>query len=227
VDKLIMGIVDFRERMLPEYADRFKDLALKQNADTLFISCADSRVVPDLLASTHPGELFTMRNVGNLIPPATDEGASTGDVSEASAIEYAVLALKVANVVVCGHSECGAMKAMVTPDPKLKAPNLERWLHHASTALFRLQHEGPLDSALKPHDQLSQLNVLVQLEHLMTYPIVRQRVAVGELALSGWWFDIATGDMYSYERARRSFGLIDRAMAERMIAQIARSQGSS
>ena len=222
-----MGIVDFRERMLPEYAARFKDLALKQNADTLFISCADSRVVPDLLASTHPGDLFTMRNVGNLIPPATDEGASTGDVSEASAIEYAVLVLNVGNVVVCGHSECGAMKAIVAPDPKLKAPNLERWLHHARTALFRLKHEGPLDPALKPHDQLSQLNVLVQLEHLMTYPIVRQRVAAGELALSGWWFDIATGDMYSYERARRSFGLIDRAMAERMIAQIARSHGSS
>ena len=227
MDKLIMGIVDFRERMLPEYAARFKDLALKHKADALFISCADSRVVPDLLASTHPGDLFTMRNVGNLIPPATDEGASTGDVSEASAIEYAVLVLNVGNVVVCGHSECGAMKAIVAPDPKLKAPNLERWLHHARTALFRLKHEGPLDPALKPHDQLSQLNVLVQLEHLMTYPIVRQRVAAGELALSGWWFDIATGDMYSYERARRSFGLIDRAMAERMIAQIARSHGSS
>jgi carbonic anhydrase len=83
--------------------------------------------VPDLLASTHPGDLFTMRNVGNLIPPATAEGVSTGDLSEASAIEYAVLVLKVANIVVCGHFECGAMKAVYTRSAKLKAPNLDKW----------------------------------------------------------------------------------------------------
>ena len=104
--KLIMGIVEFREKMLPRYAQQFRELALAQKPDALFITCSDSRVVPDLLASTHPGDLFTMRNVGNLIPPATAEGVSTGDLSEASAIEYAVLVLKVANIVVCGHSEC-------------------------------------------------------------------------------------------------------------------------
>src|SRR6476469_1652001 len=225
--ELIAGIAEFREKLLPQYAERFRARASGQSPDTLMITCSDSRVVPDLLASTHPGDLFTMRNVGNLIPPATAEGVSTGDLSEASAIEYAVLVLKVSNIVVCGHSECGAMKAVYTRNAKLKAPNLDKWLYHANNAAFRLEHEGPLDERLKPHDQLSQLNVLVQLEHLMTYPIVHQQVAAGELALSGWWFDIATGDMYSYERARRSFGLIDRAMAERMIAQIARSHGSS
>ena len=113
--KLIMGIVDFRERMLPQYAERFGNLALAQSPDALFITCSDSRVVPDLLASTDPGDLFTMRNVGNLIPPATLDGASTGDLSEASAIEYAVLALKVANIVVCGHYNCGGVKAARLP----------------------------------------------------------------------------------------------------------------
>src|SRR5215470_348901 len=145
-----MGIVDFRERLLPQYAERFRDLALTQKPDALFITCSDSRVVPDLLASTHPGDLFTMRNVGNLIPPATAEGASTGDLSEASAIEYAVLALKVANIVVCGHSACGAMKAMLGRNAKIKAPNLDKWLYHANTAAFRLEHEGPLDASLPP-----------------------------------------------------------------------------
>ncbi len=217
--KLISGIVDFRERLLPEYAGRFKDLALMQKPDALFITCADSRVVPDLLVSTDPGDLFTMRNVGNLIPPANDEGHSTGDVSEASAIEYAVLVLKVASIVVCGHSECGAMKAVLTHNPKLQAPNLDRWLRNADTAAFRLEHEGALDNALQRHDQLSQLNVLVQLQHLMTYPIVRQHVQAGTLALIGWWFDIASGNMYSYEREERSFRLIDRAMADRLIAR--------
>ena len=134
--KLIMGIVDFRERMLPQYAERFRELALTQTPDVLFITCSDSRVVPDLLVSTHPGDLFTMRNVGNLIPPAAPDGVSTGDVSEASAIEYAVLVLNVANIVVCGHSECGAMKAVLTRNPTLKAPNLDRWLNHANTAAY-------------------------------------------------------------------------------------------
>src|SRR4030081_1656554 len=93
-----MGIVDFRERMLPDYKRRFEALALTQAPDALFVTCSDSRVVPDLLASTEPGDLFTMRNVGNLVPPATAEGVSVGDLSEASAIEYAVLVLKVAHV---------------------------------------------------------------------------------------------------------------------------------
>lgn len=218
--KLIMGIVDFRERMLPQYAERFRELALTQTPDALFITCSDSRVVPDLLASTHPGDLFTMRNVGNLIPPAAPDGVSTGDVSEASAIEYAVLVLQVANIVVCGHSECGAMKAVLTRSPKLDAPNLDRWLDHANTAAFRLEHEGALDTGLKTHDQLSQLNVLVQIEHLISYPIVRERVAAGSLHLSGWWFDIATGDMYAYEAASRSFEVIDRQEAERLIGRL-------
>lgn len=220
MQKLISGIVEFREQQLPKYAERFRDLALAQTPDTLMITCSDSRVVPDMLASTDPGDLFTMRNVGNLIPPATAEGISIGDVSEASAIEYAVLVLKVANIVVCGHSECGAMKAVLERKSSPDAPNLEKWLHHASTAAFRLEHEGALNAALQPHDQLSQLNVLVQIEHLMSYPIVRAMVTEGTLHLSGWWFDIATGDMYSYERTRRSFAVIDRQVAEQMTARL-------
>jgi len=124
---------------------------------------------------THPGDLFTMRNVGNLVPPADAEGISTSDVSEASAIEYAVLVLGVRNIVVCGHSSCGAMKAALAQKVQPDAPNLAKWLHHASAACFRLHHEGALDGALPRDDQLSQVNVLVQLEHLMTYSIVRER----------------------------------------------------
>ena len=108
--------------MLPQYAQRFKELALSQTPDVLFVTCSDSRVVPDLLASTHPGDLFTMRNVGNLIPPATADGISIGDLSEASAIEYSVLVLSVANIVVCGHSECGAMKAVMANQPTARDP---------------------------------------------------------------------------------------------------------
>jgi carbonic anhydrase len=215
--KLIDGIVEFREQQLPELEQRFQELARGQNPDTLFISCSDSRVVPSLLLSSDPGELFIIRNVGNLMPPGTHAGDSTGDVSEASAIEYAVLVLKVRNIILCGHSGCGAMKAVLSGDSLEDAPNLAKWLGHAACALQRLREEGPLDSSIPPDDQLSQLNVLVQIEHLMTYPIVQQQVKAGELQLSGWWFDISKGEMSSFEPEKRRFELIDRTEGERLI----------
>jgi carbonic anhydrase len=218
--KLIRGIVDFRERLLPEYAERFRELAQGQTPDLLLITCSDSRIVPELLASTDPGDLFVMRNVGNLVPPATVEGASIGDLSEASAIEYSILALQVRHIVVCGHSECGAMKAALARKPTLEMPNFARWLHHATSAVFRLDQEGPLDSRLNRHDQLSQLNVLVQLEHLASYPIVRQRIADGTLHLSGWWFDIGKGEVSAYDRESRTFEIIDRQSAERLLKRL-------
>ena len=205
---LLLGLIEFRENNLPLYAERFRELSAGQEPDTLFITCADSRVVPNLLLSTDPGDLFTMRNVGNLIPPATTDGVSTGDLSEASAIEYAVSVLEVPYVVVCGHSECGAMKAVLNPDAVAGAPNLGRWLYHADEAAFRLTRDGPLDGSLSRHDQLSQL------DHLRTYPVVRDRVAEGRLQLYGWWFDVGSGDMYAWHEAERRFVLIDRDFAE-------------
>jgi carbonic anhydrase len=217
VRKLMEGIVEFREQMLPRYAERFRQLATGQSPDAFFITCADSRVVPDLLASALPGSLFTMRNIGNLVPPATVDGISIGDLSEASGIEYAVLVLKVSDIVVCGHSECGAMKAVLQKDRPRDVPNLNKWLHHAQTAAFRLQHEGALDRSLCVHDQLSQINVLVQLEHLASYPIVRECVSAGTLRLNGWWFDVASGQMYAYDRTKRSFELIDHELIDRLL----------
>jgi carbonic anhydrase len=218
--KLIQGIVDFRERHLPQLAEKFRELARGQSPNTLFITCSDSRVVPDLLASTDPGDLFVMRNVGNLVPPSTVDGNSTGDVSEASAIEYSVLVLNVSTIVVCGHSQCGAMKAALSRQPMTNTPNLAKWLHHSTSAVFRLDQEGPLDARMSEHDQLSQLNVLVQLEHLVSYPIVRDRIAAGTLRVSGWWFDIGTGEISVYERTRRAFEAIDRKSAERLIERL-------
>jgi carbonic anhydrase len=216
--KLIRGIVDFRERLLPGYAQRFRELAQGQTPDALLITCSDSRIVPELLASTDPGDLFVIRNVGNMVPPATADGVSTGDLSEASAIEYSTVILNVSNVVICGHSECGAMKAALANQPMPETPNLGKWLHHATSAAFRLDQEGPLDPDLSRHDQLSQLNVLVQLEHLASYPIVRQRIADGTLQLSGWWFDIAKGEVSAYNRETRTFETIDRKFAERLLS---------
>jgi len=217
--KLIEGLVEFRERRLPQYAALLRELSDGQEPATLFVACSDSRIVPNLLASSNPGDLFTVRNVGNLIPPAHADGDSTGDLSEASAVEYAVHILQVQNVVVCGHSGCGAMEAALARKDIPGAPNLAKWLGHADAAVKRLEVDGPLDGSLRPHDQLSQLNVLLQLEHLLTYPAVRERAAAGALQMIGWWFDIATGDVFAYEPETRSFEVLDRREANRLLAR--------
>lgn len=216
--KLIEGVLEFREQRLPELEARFAELAHGQAPETLFIACSDSRVVPHMLVSSDPGDLFVMRNVGNLVPPATEDGHSTGDVSEASAIEYAVLALEVKNIVVCGHSACGAMKAVATQSGVPGAPNLVKWLGHADAALARLKADGPLDPSLAEADQLSQLNVLVQMEHLQTYPIVRARMAANELTIGGCWFDIANAQLLVYRPRLKRFTAIDHEAAAEMIA---------
>ena len=211
---LLLGLIEFRENNLPLYAERFRELSAGQEPDTLFITCADSRVAPNLLASTEPGELFTMRNVGNLMPPAHADGISSGDLSEASAVEYAVTVLKVKNIIVCGHSNCGAMRAVIAGSHLDDAPNLERWLDHARPAWARLPRKEVTD--LEPHDRLSQENVLLQLEHLETYPAVRRALAAGALTLGGWWFDIATGEVHVHDKANGRFVVVDRESLDRL-----------
>lgn len=218
--KLINGIVDFRKSLLPDYAEKFRELAEGQTPDALFISCSDSRVVPELLVSTDPGDLFVMRNVGNMVPPAMVDGSSTGDFSEASAIEFSLFVLNVTDIVVCGHSECGAMKAALQGKTPPETTNLAKWLHHSTAAVFRLQQEGPLDPKWAPHNQLSQWNVLVQLEHLVSYPVVRERMAAGKLRLHGFWFEIASGEMFAYVRESRKFEPIDDDHASVLLAQL-------
>ena len=126
--KLVKGIIDFRKHVRPSYRETFARLALGQSPDTLFIACSDSRVAPNVFASTDPGDLFVIRNVGNLVPPCGGEhGRSTADESEAAAIEFAVMNLGVSDVIICGHSECGAMQALLNGREKVQTPNLKSW----------------------------------------------------------------------------------------------------
>lgn len=211
--KLIRGILDFRKNVRPGYKETFAQLALGQHPDTLFVACSDSRVVPNLFASSDPGDLFVVRNVGNLIPPCNEHGHSAGDQSPAAALEFALWNLPVTEVIVCGHSQCGAMMALLRGRTQDEAPNLKNWLSLADQSLRRLQANEHLDSSWEPHNQLSQLNVLEQLEHFKTYPVVRERLAQGTLRLHGWWFDIKQADVYSYEPDQKSFQLIDETYA--------------
>lgn len=199
MQKLLRGLAEFQKNVRPAYREKFAQLALGQSPDCLFVACSDSRVVPNLFASTEPGDLFVMRNVGNIVPPCDASGHSRADLSEGAAVEFALLALNVRDVVVCGHSECGAMKAIAEREAPPGARNLEAWLDVARPALTHVRATPPLDPGLAPHDRLSQLNVLRQLDNLMTYPAVRERVRDGRLNLHAWWFDLTEVRVSSFK----------------------------
>lgn len=206
--KLIRGIVDFRLKLTDEKRAFFAGLAKGQSPDALFITCADSRVVPNLLASSDPGDLFTVRNVGNLVPPC----GSKADVSLAAALEFAIFSLQVSDIIVCGHSECGAMCQTLEGIDGVPE-HLKQWLALAQPSLDRPDGELLCDS-LTPHNRLSQANVLQQLDHLRTYSFTDR------CRLHGWWFDIAAGSVYAYETDFQRFILIDTDEAQRLLGRI-------
>ena len=221
--KLVNGIVKFRKEILPNYRETFARLALGQSPDTLFIGCSDSRVAVNVFASTDPGDLFVVRNVGNMVPPANTKGVSTADESEAAAIEFALNNLNVSNIVVCGHSECGAMHALVNGRSKVKMPNLRSWLRHGDSSLEKLDRSENENSSLARHNRLSQLNVVQQIEHLKTYPIVQERLQSETLKIHGWWFELKNAEVYSYRESLGDFVLLDEKEAERILSEFDQS----
>lgn len=220
VRKLIQGIANFRKTKLEGYKDIFAQLALGQRPDALFIACSDSRVAANVFASTDPGDLFVVRNVGNCIPSCNHLGVSLGDESEAAAIEFALSNLNVRDIIVCGHSECGAIDALIKGTEKIPYPNLKSWLRHAENALnpqnIALIKNGPKDY----HNLISQINVLMQIENLKTYPIVQERLKNGTLKLNAWWFDLATIGVHYYCNELKQFILIDEEHVDEMLNKI-------
>ncbi|MBI3540726.1 MAG: carbonic anhydrase [Deltaproteobacteria bacterium] len=206
--KLIQGIVDFRKHRIKDYREKFSKLALGQSPDTLFIACSDSRVVPNLFASTDPGDLFVIRNVGNLIPPCNTDGHSQGDKSEWAAIEFAILQLKIADIIICGHSECGAVQAILQGRQKIAGEHLKSWLEYGEKA-SSMTSEIEFQKNLAEHNKISQANVLLQLAHLKTYPLIQERLKKDILHLHGWWFDIESGNVYSFDETTKRFALIN------------------
>jgi carbonic anhydrase len=217
VKKLLNGIVDFRKKVRPEVKDTFAQLALGQAPDALFIACSDSRVAANVFASTEPGDMFVIRNVGNLIPPY-EEGVSAPHFgAEAAAIQFALANLPITDVIVCGHSECGAMGALAHGGVSDDVPALKCWLRHGEGGVHQLESGAEVGNHLERRNQLSQLNVLEQLEHLKTYPIIQQRLAAGQLRLHGWYFDIKEANVYEYEPSEKRFHLIDEAYAATLL----------
>jgi carbonic anhydrase len=215
MEKLIRGIVEFRKKITQEERDLFAKLASGQRPDALFIACSDSRVVPNTFASTNPGDLFVIRNMGNLVPPA----ANTKELSTQAAIEFSIYNLKVSNIIVCGHSECGAMQALIEGN-NCKMSHLAPWLEIGEPSIERLKTFKGIDRSLSKHNQLSQANVLQQMDHILSYRFVQEKIASGKLRIHGWWFNIATTDVYSYEADPKKFVLIDEIEADVILRRL-------
>jgi len=215
--KLVQGIVDFRKNLTKEKRELFAKLALGQKPDTLFIACSDSRVVPNLFASTNPGDLFVLRNIGNVVPPLN---LSMQEDSAAAAIEFAVFSLKVTDVVICGHSECGAIQAIAEGIDNCSCQHVKNWLRHGVEALHRVEKGKVIDEALSRHNQISQENVLLQIEHMMSYPFIAKLVQENKLQVHGWWFDIAHADVYCYEASLGKFIVIDEKEAALILTRL-------
>lgn len=190
VAKLIEGLQHFASSVHPQNRDLFEKLSTGQSPATLMITCADSRIDPAMITQTDPGSIFVVRNAGNIVPRLEANGTSPD--GNAGSIEYALNALHVRHVVVCGHSSCGAMVGLQDLESVAEAlPSARRWLEHSESLL-----ETPAASDLVA---LTEANVLLQLEHLKTYPGVREKFDSGEIQLHGWVYDIGSGHVRAYD----------------------------
>lgn len=193
---LLEGVKRYEATKRPSYSKRFAALANGQEPLALFITCSDSRVVPSLVALSSPGELFVVRNVANIVPPSSDD--ESGDTSVVSAIWYALEVLGIKDVIVCGHSGCGGVKALLGAPPAFRP--IQRWLAPATRAVDVWRERGPLDPSFPESDQVSQIATLQQLENLETHEHVRARLAKGNLSLHAWWFDIPTARLLAFSK---------------------------
>ena len=193
MERLIEGFDYFRRVTYPQKRGLFQSLAKAQAPHTMFITCADSRVVPEYFTSAEPGELFVCRNVGNIVPPYAQ---FTGGVS--AAIEYAVAVLGVRNIVICGHSDCGAMKAVMRPASTGRLHAVAAWLRHASVAHHVVEENYRCDCEADHLAALTEENVVAQLDHLRTHPAVAAKLAAGHVGIHGWIYDIETCGIRAY-----------------------------
>ncbi|WP_425916107.1 carbonic anhydrase [Pseudomonas sp. GWSMS-1] len=196
---LIDGFLKFQSEAFPQRSDLFKHLATTQHPGTLFITCSDSRVVPELLTQQEPGELFVIRNAGNIVPSYSPH---PGGVS--ATVEYAVAVLGVTDIVICGHSDCGAMTAVATCKCMDHLPAVSGWLQHAESAKVINESRVHANDAAKVSSMVRE-NVIAQLANIQTHPSVRLAQEKGVLNLHGWVYDIESGSIDALDNDNRSF----------------------
>lgn len=203
------GVVRFQQEVYPERQAFFEKLSKSQSPEALFITCSDSRIETAMLTQTEPGDLFVCRNAGNIVPPHSSQ---TGGIT--ASIEFAVSALKVSHIVVCGHTDCGAMKGALNLDKLGGLPHVREWLGHSRAAVEIVEAIG---GDLNEHDKLLMLleqNVLLQLQHLRTHPSVAVRLAMGDITLHGWVYDIAEGEVLAVDLATGKWSPVSNRYAD-------------
>ena len=199
MQKIIKGYFQFKESGFKERKDLFAKLSNSQNPEVLFITCSDSRIDPNLITQTEPGDLFVIRNAGNIVPPHTVE--SDGIVAS---IEFAVVALGVKHIVVCGHSNCGAMKGALNTSGLTVLPKVKSWLNYCSEAVALVEsREGDLMS--DGLNSVTQENVLLQIRRLEQYPEISKRLARGDIEIHGWVYEIGEGTVKCFNQEKQAF----------------------
>ncbi len=195
MQKILQGIQHFQHHVFPQNRALFERLASGQNPEALFVGCSDSRVALDLVTQTGPGDLFVCRNAGNIVPAHGEPDAIS------ASIEYAVCALGVRDIVVCGHSDCGAMKGLLNPGALEQMPHVKNWLRHAEGARHAVEPLRKSASGPEVLSAITKLNARLQLDHLRTHPHVFARVNDGELRLHAWVYDIGSGEVEAWDAA--------------------------
>lgn len=205
--KLIEGAVAFRQNDFETHEQLFSELGKEQKPHTLFIGCSDSRLVPNMITASMPGELFIIRNIANIVPPYKQEGEYLAAVS---AIEFAIQSLEVENIVVCGHSNCGGIAALYKPAEYFqKIPHTRKWLELALPIKEKVLKLLPDGNHASREWLTEQMNIVEQIHHLLTYPYILEKYEKGLLTISGWYYIIETGEIFSYNSAKGFFELIN------------------
>ena len=205
--KLIEGAVAFRQNDFETYEQLFSELGKEQKPHTLFIGCSDSRLVPSMITTTGPGELFIIRNIANIVPPYQQSGEYLAAVS---AIEFAIQLLEVENIVVCGHSNCGGIAALYRPVEYFrKLPHTRKWLELALPVKEKVLKILPEGNVASREWLTEQMNIVEQIHHLLTYPYIIEKYEKGLLTISGWYYIIETGEIFIYNANKGFFELIN------------------
>ena len=209
IRRLLEGVQRFHDKEFPREHILFEHLASGQHPHTLFITCADSRIVPELITQTAPGELFVCRNIGNIVPPYRESPCEITAV-----MEFACTHLGVSEIVVCGHSDCGAMKALQSPAATKHMPAVATWLRNAATVWDAVESTAPdLEGAEECHALVAQ-NVRTQLANLRTHPAVAARIADGTIEIHGWVYDIGAGSISVFDADERELLPMESVLAQ-------------
>ena len=194
--KIVRGYAKFKESKFREKEDLFRKLSNSQNPEVLFITCSDSRIDPNFITQTDPGDIFVIRNAGNIVPPHTEK--SDGIVAS---VEFAVVALGIKHIIVCGHSNCGAMKGALDTSGLTGLPTVKRWLNYCSEAveIVKLSKTGMEKNELI---SVTQENVLLQMRRLECYPDIAKRLANRDVEIHGWVYEISTGTVEYFDQEK-------------------------